>query len=339
MTTSRILVAFLTLGSFVAIALTLASHPAAAIDCTRAQSKIERTICQDAQARAADQKLGVAFNQLRAVLPDDQRSGLRASQIGWIRDRDNNCLFEEEDARPKCLVRQIEERRRFLEGKPEAGDAEQTIYKPVFIFHSGTKRKAQLSVQAIKLIGTDAWQTKVNAKIDELIKDAIGDAKLNNHSSNEDGLYYVGLSVSIPFASPHLASVHVVYVNITGQPHQFHYSKNFNIELPAGRELTFDDLFDPTKANELFKHYHSEIVKQKVASADIHGLGDEEAHDVNFFEVIDGVKGLSGWTFTETGAEIYYGDYSFGGYGHCMCTCVLSYAQLRAAARRDPPFP
>jgi uncharacterized protein YecT (DUF1311 family) len=327
------------LGGFLTVALALAAHPASAINCARATSEIEQTICEDEQARAADQKLGAAFDRLGASLPDDQRSGLRASQIEWIRERDLACRASQADDLPACLVTKSDQRRRFLEGRPTTGDVEQARYKPVFIFRSGTKRKAKLSVEAIKFIGPDTWQTKVNAIVDELIKRAISDAELSDRSSNERGLYEVELSVSIPFATPRLVSVRASYESSIGQAHSFHSSKNFNIELPSGRELTFDGLFDPAKANELVKYCHSEIVKKKVQMADLNGLGDDKVHNVDLSEVEGGLKDLSSWTFSESGAEIDYGDYGFGGYGKCMCTCVVSYAQLRAAVRRDPPFP
>ncbi|MBV9459895.1 MAG: DUF1311 domain-containing protein, partial [Bradyrhizobium sp.] len=81
------------------------ARPALAIDCGRAASETEKAICANAEARAADQKLGEAFNRLRNLLPDDQRNDLRVSQIEWIRQRDADCLAGRATTRlSQCLT-------------------------------------------------------------------------------------------------------------------------------------------------------------------------------------------------------------------------------------------
>jgi hypothetical protein len=184
-------------------------------------------------------------------------------------------------------------------------------------------------------MGTSAWQTKANATIDELIQRAVDDSEATDVPPNENGSHYAELSVSMPFASPRLLSIHAEYTQYIGQAHPFNFSTNINVEIPAGNELKFDALFDPAKASELFKYCHSELVKQ---SADIHGDYSDD-YPIDFSEVVDTTTNLSSWKFTETGVQIDYGDYAFGGYAHCACSCMLSYAQLRSAARRDPPLP
>lgn len=227
-----------------------------------------------------------------------------------------------------------------MEGRPATGDTEEGRFRPVFIFHSSTRSTARLSVEAIKFIGSGTWQAKANASIDEMVKNAIGESNLHeNPQPSPSEAYSVELHVSLPFATPQLLSVHAEYNNYLGQAHPFHWSTNINIETPAGRELTFDNSVDPDKAGELFQYCRSQVMKERSELADIHGLSGSEARDVGVQEAIDGTKKFANWAFSKAGVEIYYGDYAFGGYGRCMCTCAVPYSQLRPAARHDLLLP
>jgi len=62
-------------GLWLALAVTLVAHPTLAIDCGRAKSETENATCGDAEARVADQDK--AFDRIRTLLPDDERTSLR----------------------------------------------------------------------------------------------------------------------------------------------------------------------------------------------------------------------------------------------------------------------
>jgi hypothetical protein len=99
-------------------------------------------ICEDAEAQAEDQALG--------LLPDDARADLPSSQIGSPRCR----LSRGAGKYPFAEVsRASRTRQRFLQGKPEAGD--KSPFTPVFIFrpargtqHSFPSRRANLPARA-----------------------------------------------------------------------------------------------------------------------------------------------------------------------------------------------
>jgi hypothetical protein len=231
-------------------------------------------------------------------------------------------------------------RRRFLEGKPETGDAEDISYRPTFIFRPATKHTARLSVVSIKFAGSGAWQATANAAIDKMVKDAVAEAHLDDDQKpNPSEDYYVELKISLPFATPNFLSVHARYSNYLGQAHENRWETNINIDTSAGRELTFDNSVDPGKANELFQSCRSQILHEKSEGADIHGLDDDQANDVDLQEVIEGTKQLSSWAFSKSQIVIDYGDYAFGGYGKCMCSCTVPYSNMGAAARQNLRLP
>jgi uncharacterized protein YecT (DUF1311 family) len=225
---------------FFAATLTLVTSPAFAIDCHRAKNNVEQAICGDAQALDADRKLGAAYDRLRSSLSNDERAGLRSSQLAWIGDREGTCKAKHADAPlAKCLAEESEMRRRFLEGKPETGGAEDIRYRPTFILRPSTKNTASLTVEAIEFVGSGAWQAKANAAIDKMVKDAIDDAHLDGDQQSNPSDYYVVLRISLPFATSNFISVHAQYSNFLGQAHELRWTTNINIETSAARELTF----------------------------------------------------------------------------------------------------
>jgi hypothetical protein len=70
---------------------------------------------------------------------------------------------------PKWLVDASRTRQRFLEGKPEAGDTEESLFRPVFIFRPAT-RSTGFPSRRSNFTGAGAGQTKANASIDKLVK-------------------------------------------------------------------------------------------------------------------------------------------------------------------------
>jgi hypothetical protein len=129
------------------------------IDSTRAKSEVELgSVGMQRGSRARS-----CLQPFACLPPDDERAGLPSSQIEWIRHRDAGCLATLANTPlPKCLADASRTRQRFLEGEPEAGDMEESLFRPA---------AAQLfSVEAIKFAGAGARQTKANASIDKLVK-------------------------------------------------------------------------------------------------------------------------------------------------------------------------
>jgi uncharacterized protein YecT (DUF1311 family) len=325
---------------FAAILILMIS-PAFAIDCNRAKSDVEHAICGDAQAVTADRELGAAYDRLRSSLSDDERAGLRSSQLEWLGEREGTCKAKHADTSlSKCLAEQSEMRQRFLEGKPETGDAEDIRYRPNFIFRPSTKKAARLTVETLTFVGSGAWQAKANAAVEKMVKDAIDEANLDDDqrtTSSEN--YYVELKISLPFATSRFVSVHAQYSNYLGQAHELRWTTNINIETSAARKLTFDRSVDPGKAEALFKYCRSQILKEKSEGADVHGQSDGQANDVDLSEVMESTKDISSWEFRQSEIVIDYGDYAFGGYGACMCNCVLPYSNIGPAMRQDLRLP
>src|SRR5262249_8500905 len=152
--------------------LAFLARPAMAIDCGVAASETEKAICGNAEARAADQKLGEAFSRLRNLLPADQRSDLRLAQIEWIKRRDaDGPAGAASVPLAECLIRESKERQHLLERMLPVGD-QTGLFTPLFIFRPATPKTARLEIAAVHLTGEGSGQA--NAAIDKLVKRAVG---------------------------------------------------------------------------------------------------------------------------------------------------------------------
>ncbi len=326
----------------VAFATVLFVSPASALDCSLAKSVAEKAICSDSAARTADEALGNAFNQLRVQLPDDERGSLRLSQIAWIRSRDKWCLAPRA-IKPlsACLTERTKARQAYLEGKPAAGDLPTGSLRPMFIVRRAAIGFAPLTIEAIKFTGDNVWQSKVNSSIERMVKDAIADSDVRESQGKPavpDATYFVDLGIVLTYASPRLISLSATYENELGQAHPFRWKRNVNFDIQAGRELKFEDLLNETEAKEIFKYCRSQVAKEKMEGADIHGV-DDSLDDVTLEEVAEGTREFSNWQFLELTVEIDYNDNAFGGYGACMCHCTIPYSMLRPLAKKSFPLP
>jgi uncharacterized protein YecT (DUF1311 family) len=76
------------------LAASLTSLAAYAIDCTKANTQAEMTLCSNADYANADAKLDASYNKLRAKLGDVAKRQLRDAQVSWIKYRDADCVFQ-----------------------------------------------------------------------------------------------------------------------------------------------------------------------------------------------------------------------------------------------------
>ena len=92
---SRIHTCFTVLTAILLNGLPLAGN-AASFDCTKAATRVERTICADAQLSELDSRMGRAYGELRSVLGDPERDELLTEQREFLGDRatceDSECI-------------------------------------------------------------------------------------------------------------------------------------------------------------------------------------------------------------------------------------------------------
>ncbi len=91
--------------------LSVAVSPAAAIDCAKAASGIERAICRDSELRQADDRFNAGYVRLIALLDREQRRQLIDTQRNWIKERDAACAGKPVEAIAACVRDAVRKRR------------------------------------------------------------------------------------------------------------------------------------------------------------------------------------------------------------------------------------
>ncbi len=80
-----------------AISLILMNSPllAASYDCKKAQTTIEKTICNNSALSRADEQMGNAYNKLKNSLESVEAQNFHQEQREWLEFRNVNCLAED----------------------------------------------------------------------------------------------------------------------------------------------------------------------------------------------------------------------------------------------------
>lgn len=98
------------------LAASFAFDPLLAIDCAKAATPAERTVCGSAELLRLDRELNAAFQSARDRTPQGERDALRTAQRRWLEERDQRC-----GGAAACLAEALRARVAALRATP--GDA------------------------------------------------------------------------------------------------------------------------------------------------------------------------------------------------------------------------
>ena len=85
------------------------SLPASAMDCTKASTETEKTICASDSLKAGDKRLGEIYGKALKGLSGDRRQLLIDSQRNWLTTRDSDCADQAEDCLADLMTSRIDE--------------------------------------------------------------------------------------------------------------------------------------------------------------------------------------------------------------------------------------
>jgi uncharacterized protein YecT (DUF1311 family) len=228
-------------GAIAGALTSIACKPAAAINCSAASTRQEKAICADPAAKAADEQMTAAFTALRASTPDKDRDALTIDQRQWIRTRDDSCSYAGSDGRPPtelpaCLRKQSDERRLFLSAMPAdgpglSGPGVQSPIRPFFL-----KGKDGRTISGLRFaVPRSNGERVFNRAVDDLLKTV-------NVSDGSEGDKTDEFSMALTYASPSLVSAEVI-ISYPNSAHPLPMYEEINVNLAAGRMLTFEDVF------------------------------------------------------------------------------------------------
>lgn len=220
--------------------------PSAAADCSSVKGITDYAICANPAVAKSDAAMRAAFDALIALSAPQDQEVFRKSQSAWHDDRDLNCDYaddtEKKPAKPavlaKCLIEESDARRRFLTGQPDEGPGASSQIVPVV-------REGQGFTWSLHFVDPKTPAEKlVNDKLDGEV------ASLHIGKIDASGVYldpndYTdNFDAELRYASPALMSVEVVGSRFSPTDKQeTPIAYNLNVDMQAGRVLTFADAF------------------------------------------------------------------------------------------------
>ena len=310
----------------------LNAAPVIALDCAKATAPVEKAICGDPAAAAADEAMTKAYNALAATLSPQHMAALVTSQRRWLKRRADICLAREDEGVASCLVDETKRRRAFLAGEPLSGPGAAQKFRPVLIQHVGKPYQYDLDVNAQEFADPALPGEKLfNAKVDKLLEDV---PKIDQTGFRQDMVYSYILDVSASFGSPKFVSGHIELYDFSGGAHGNSSTANFAIDLSSGKELSFADLFEPSAKQQLVDQCLAQIRRQKQEKMpeDPFGVVSEKEQKA---EIEKSVGDLSRWSFSADKAEVAFDPYALGAYVEGSYACDFPAALLRPFLKVD----
>jgi uncharacterized protein YecT (DUF1311 family) len=216
---------------------------AAAFNCQAASTRQEKAICADPAAKSADERMTEAFTALRSQMTSEaDRDAVLTDQRHWITARNDSCSYDAQSkalagpALSVCLARQSELRRLFLSGMPADGPGLSGSIRPFFRKGKGNNKGDNRVISGLRFASPQsAGELAFNRAVDAELKNV-------NVSDGSDGDTTDDFSMTLAYASPQLVSAHVV-ISYPSSAHPVDYHADINVDLAAGRMLTFDSVF------------------------------------------------------------------------------------------------
>lgn len=78
---------------FIGVGATVQGQKQKPKPCEAAQTQTDMNICWGNEYKTADAALNKAYQQLAAMLDDDEKTQLRNAENAWLKYRDTNCEF------------------------------------------------------------------------------------------------------------------------------------------------------------------------------------------------------------------------------------------------------
>jgi uncharacterized protein YecT (DUF1311 family) len=317
--------------------LLLLAGQAAAFDCGKAKSVVEKAICADPVLKAADDAMSKAYTELRASLSEKDRKPLGVSQRKWLASRDNECSGEEGDALANCIRERTDARRHLLLGEPESGPGAPSRLIPIFIQQEGSRKQYDVDYTLMKFATPSSPGEKAfNAEVDKIAEEAPTGPYEGEIPSEMQFSSFADMTIA--YASPRLISASVGTWSYDGGAHGNGGVSNINIDIVSGRALAVETIFEEAGLATLREDCTKQIAAQKTEKL---GQPFKPEDDGNYSAetIAEHMATLDRWTFREDKATVTFDPYSIGSFAEGSYTCDFPMSRIRAAAKSGAPLP
>jgi uncharacterized protein YecT (DUF1311 family) len=284
------------------------------VDCSKAATTIERTICARPELAAADAKMAAAYAALAGRLRGAARDHLLADQIRWLANRAAACIVEPEEME-ECLETRDRDRTLQLEWLGEGAYpfiSEQAIVK------AGKVRGISYVIDASypQFDGSTVDFTAVNRQLASATSEAAERVVPGPDADNDNGTawrYEQAFTLYKP--GPNAVSVKIGYNAYEGGAHGIVGVSGTLVDLRTGKSVGPEGVFLPNS------NWLRELVR--IVSADIKTPN-----------LSDMLKQPNRYVFLEDRLELSFNQHEGGPY-----TVEIPYDRLRSLLRVDGPIP
>lgn len=317
---------------------------AAALDCAKASTDIEKVICADPAVKAADDAMSAAYTALMAKAQGDQPAMLKASQIAWLKLRDANCGWQEQvEEKAACLLEQTTARTDYFTAKPASGPGfgDSPALVPYVTAHGFGKGKCSADVSMFRFPGAAATadEKALNGWVHALATSLEKDYGGYTEGDLPEGMQCeYSAAAKITYASPDVIAMNVSIYMFGGGAHGNSAATSITLDRKAGKALNFADVFDKGAEKALTAKCAEGIKAAKYERFGESGTKEEVeqlvGNDMTTYAdaIGEGVRDFGNWLVYEDRAEVYFAPYALGSYAEGDYTCALPKADLQAAA-------
>ncbi|MFT3810728.1 MAG: lysozyme inhibitor LprI family protein [Micropepsaceae bacterium] len=317
---------------------------AAAFDCAKASTDIEKIICADPALKAADDEMAAAYKALIAKAQGDQPAMLKASQIAWLKLRDANCGWQEKvEEKAACLMEQTTARTDYFNARPASGPGfgDSPALAPYVSAHGFGKGKCSADVSMFRFPGAaaNAGEKILNGWVNDLAASLEADYGSYAEGDLPDGMQCeYAAATTITYASPDLIAMNVSVYMFGGGAHGNSTATSLVLDRKSGKALQFADVFGAAGQKALVARCAEGIKAAKYERFGDSGTKEEVeqlvSNDMTSYAdaIAAGVAGFANWLVYEDRAEVYFAPYELGSYAEGDYTCALPKADLAAAA-------
>jgi uncharacterized protein len=294
---------------------------ALAFDCSKAGSAVEKAICANPAALAANDEMEAAYFSLREKLADKAAlQTLRDGQRAWIRYRDERC-----GAGVECLESESRSRAETLGSVPQS-------MVPIFQYQQGGPKRYTVSVAAYRFVpAASPGEAAFNTALETILADVpFGD----NEDVEPDRGYEYEVYVSIGRTKGRLISAVANTYAYTGGAHPNSWSSAINIDRRTGMPLDLVDLLGADGLASLEDACARQVLLDR---EDIYG----DANDAKARTALEGeypgviaehVRDARRWFFDQAEAVVTFDSYAIGPYAAGPFECRFGISEISAMA-------
>lgn len=308
------------------VAAAALATPAAAFDCTKAQTAVEQTICADPALKAKDDELSRLYAEVKQASSEAERKMLALAQRQWIADREAACPEKGDSA---CVGDKTDERLALFTVRPEAGKGTGRRMIPVFVAQQGDSTHYTVAFNLARFAeAASPGERAFNAAVAEIATKApLG----RNGQNTGERTLESDADLTVTYASPDLISAAVTSWADDGGAHGNGGVTSINIDLARGKELAVQDVLTEAGARKLGAACREQIIaaKRQQNGEDYQPEADSFLSDA---VIAEHIATLSRWSFSASEATITFDSYAIGAYAEGPFECVFPLAEVKAAA-------